>query len=180
MDKHHVIKSVKVNEIERKFIIQDFNKEETWDREFIIFQWFVAGSDNIETKLKLIIDLHSLNRKYVRVTKERLSNEAAKKTVDYLDSKAINYSELIGTPFVCKRRSIKKDIHLDKFIYSNGICKFLLEDEGNHEDLENFCKENDIKVVEDVTDQVSYRNINMTIDFLDEHLSKLKFLQTIV
>jgi len=176
MDKQHVIKSVKLNEVERKFIIEDFHKNETWDREFIIFQWFIAHSENQETKLKLIIDLHTFSRKYVRVTKERLSNEEAKKTVDYLDSQAINYLELIGTPFVCKKRSIKKDIHLDKFIHSNEICNFLLEDEGNHKDLENFCQENKIKVIEDVTNNIGYRNVNMTIDFLDEHLSNLKLL----
>ena len=87
----NLTKSVEVKEIEHKFIISDFNKNDIWDREFIIFQWYMFNSQNIESKLKLIIDLHSFERKYVRVTKERLSDSESDKIVDYLDYNSINF-----------------------------------------------------------------------------------------
>ena len=172
----NLTKGVNVKEIEHKFIISDFNKNDIWDREFIIFQWYMFNSQNKESKLKLIIDLHSFERKYVRVTKERLSNSESDKIVDYLDYNSINFSNFIGKPFVCKRRSIKKDIHLDKFIFSKDVCKFLLEDEGDKNGLELFCKKNKIEIINDVTNNPKFRNINMTIDFKELHLSSLKLI----
>lgn len=179
MDNSEIIKSVKLNEVERKFTVNDLTKKEQWEREFIIFQWYTEGSENRETKLKIIIDLHSFEQKFVRVSKHRVSNKEANKTVDYLNKNAIEFEKLIGIPFVCKRRSIKNDIHLDQFINSNGICGILLEDEGNQDGLENFCNENTISLLKDVTEDLSYRNINMTVDFNGKHLSNLNFILSI-
>src|SRR5690554_2229556 len=152
MDKQKATKSVKAKEIERKYTINTFEKSSLWDREFIVFQWFIENLETKETKLKVIIDLLSVEKKYVRITKDRLSNEEANKTVDYLKLSAINFDDLQNLPFVCKRRSIKDHIHLDKFIFSNGLCQFLLVDEGNKTELNDFCKANEIELKENVTD----------------------------
>ena len=177
MQNKKIIKSVELKEIERKFTILDFEKKDNWDREFIIFQWFIENSENKETKLKLIIDMHSFVKTYARITKERISNKEANKKVDYLNSQAINFKDLIGQPFIGKRRSVKNKIHLDKFLFSNGVCRFLLEDEGNHLTLENFCSDNQITIVNEVTEYVDYRNINMATEFKIDHFETLETIQ---
>lgn len=166
-------KIVNVTEKERKYLVKDFIKDSLWDREFIIYQWY----DRVEKekKTKLIIDLPRLTTKWVRVTKTRLSNAESKKTVEYLNSKDIDLKDLLGEPFVCKRRFLKGKISIDHFIRSNGACDFLLEDEGDEAMLKEFVSSYNASLT-DVTDDISYRNTNMTISFSEEDKKQLEFL----
>lgn len=166
-------KIVSVSETERKYLVKSFTKDSLWDREFIIYQWY----DRIEKekKTKLIIDLPKLTTKWVRVTKKRLSNAESQKTVEYLNSKDIDMKELLGEPFVCKRRFLKGKISIDYFIRSNGVCDYLLEDEGDEAMLQDFVSSYNAFLT-DVTDDISYRNTNMTTSFLEEDKKQLEFL----
>lgn len=166
-------KIVNVSESERKYLVRSFSKDSLWDREFIIYQWY----DKIETerKIKLIIDLHSLTVKWVRVTKYRISTVESNKTIEYLSSEDVDLNELIGEQFVCKRRAVKGKISIDRFIRSKGNCHYLLEDEGDSQILEDFVASNNI-ILEDVTADVSFRNTNMTTSFTEDDKKQLVFL----
>ncbi len=166
-------KVVHVSESERKYRVETFVKENLWDREFLIYQWY--DNEEKERKTKLIIDLLSLTSKWVRVTKYRLSNSESQKKVEYLTSEEIDLDNLIGAMFVCKRRSLKEKISVDSFIRSNNFCQYLLEDEGDSSRIRSFAEENGLKLV-DVTDNVNYRNTNMTTPFTKEDKEKLLFL----
>lgn len=166
-------KVVNVTETERKYCVEAFSKDSLWDREFIIYQWY--DKEERERKIKLIIDLLSLTYKWVRVTKQRLSNSESKKTIEYITSKDINLDKLIGKMFVCKRRSLKGEICIDSFVRSNNICQYLLEDEGDSSQIRSFAEENDLKIV-DVTENDSYRNTNMTTPFTKDDKNYLLFL----
>ena len=155
-------KIVNVKESERKYRVSAFAKDSLWDREFIIYQWY--DEKEKERKTKLIIDLLSLTSKWVRVTKKRLSNSDSTKTVEYLSSSEVDIDKFVGEKFVCKRRSLKGKISIDHFVRSNGSCRFLLEDEGDPSLTDNFARENNM-IIEDVTDDINYRNTNMTTVF---------------
>lgn len=170
-------KIVNVTESERKYWIEAFAKDSLWDREFIIYQWYDNKGE--ERKTKLIIDLLSLTCKWVRVTKTRLSNSDSTKTVEYLTSSEVDIDKLVGEMFVCKRRSLKGKISIDYFVRSNGYCDYLLEDEGDSTLIESFAKDSSIEI-KDVTDDVCYRNTNMTTVFTAEDKSHLLFLLNIL
>ena len=57
------------------------------------------------------------------------------------------------------------------------MCRFLLEDEGNNLNLENFCIANQITIVNEVTECVDYRNINMATEFKIDHFETLETIQ---
>lgn len=164
-------------ETERKYILHQFHKTELWDREFVIFQWYDV--ENSERKLKIIFDLVNLYQRWVVVTKERLSNSHSNKKIEYLAPETIDLSTLVGKPFVMKRRSVLKDICIDEFIRSNGICQYMLENEGGSAPLEEVANEMGLFLT-DVTDDVRYRNTNMTTTFSEQDLANLKLLIKIV
>lgn len=164
-------------ETERKYILAQFQKTETWTREFVIYQWY--DEDNPERKLKILFDLVNLYQRWVVVTKERLSNSHSNKKIEYLTPKDIDLTNLIGKPFVMKRRSVLKDICVDEFIRSNGICQYMLEDEGERATLDEIVNAMELSLT-DVTDDVRYRNTNMTTIFTDEDLSMLNLLIQII
>ncbi|MCK8622334.1 hypothetical protein [Prevotella sp. E13-27] len=166
-------KIVSVSETERKYLVKSFTKDSLWDREFIIYQWY--DKKEKEKKTKLIIDIPNLTTKWVRVTKKRLSNAESQKTVEYLNSKDIDLKKLLGEPFVCKRRFLKGKISIDYFIRSNGACDYLLEDEGDEAMLKAFVSSCNASLT-DVTDDISYRNTNMTTPFSEEDKKQLEFL----
>ena len=170
-------KVINVSESERKYRVETFTKESLWDREFIIYQWY--DNDEKERKTKLIIDLLSLTSKWVRVTKYRLSNSESKKTVEYLKSEDVDLDKLVGEMFVCKRRSLKGKISIDNFVRSNNFCQYLLEDESDSSQILSFAEENGLRLV-DVTDDVSYRNTNMTTPFTKEDKMELLFLLKVI
>lgn len=170
-------KIVCVSETERKYLVKSFTKDSLWDREFIIYQWYDRVEN--EKKTKLIIDLPRLTTKWVRVTKKRLSNAESQKTVEYLNSKDIDLNELLGEPFVCKRRFLKGKISMDYFIRSNGACDYLLEDEGDEVMLNEFVSSHNAYLT-DVTDDISYRNTNMITSFLEEDKKQLEFLLNVL
>lgn len=166
-------KIVNVAESERKYLVRSFSKDSMWDKEFIVYQWY--DKNEKEKKTKLIIDLKTLSTKWVRVTKNRISNAESKKKVEYLDSNDINLNQFVGEQFVCKRRSIKGKISIDRFIRSNGICEYLLEDEGESQISEDFIISYGL-MLEEVTDDISYRNTNMTTSFTNSDKNQLLFL----
>lgn len=170
-------KVVNVSETERKYLVKSFIKDSLWDREFIIYQWY--DKTEKEKKTKLIIDLSSLTAKWVRVTKKRMSNTESQKKVEYLNLKDVNLNELVGERFVCKRRALKGKISIDYFIRSNEICKYLLEDEGDVQSLNDFISAYKVELIE-VTNDVSYRNTNMTTKFTAKDKEQLLFLLNII
>ena len=170
-------KVVNVFETERKYLIKSFTKDFLWDREFIIYQWY--DSQEKEKKTKLIIDLPNLTTKWVRVTKKRLSNAESQKNIEYLNSKDVNLNDLVGEQFVCKRRALKGKISIDYFVRSNEICKYLLEDEGDEQLLNDFISTYKVELTE-VTNDVSYRNTNMTTKFTDKDKEQLLFLLDVI
>jgi hypothetical protein len=170
-------KVVNVTESERKYRVTAFAKDNLWDREFIIYQWY--DKKEKERKTKLIIDLLSLTSKWVRVTKKRSSNSDSTKMVEYLTSSEVDIDKLVGEMFVCKRRSLKGKISIDHFVRSNGTCDFLMEDEGDSLYTDTFAKENGM-IIDDVTDDVNYRNTNMTTVFTMADKNNLLYLLNIL
>lgn len=170
-------KVVNVVESERKYKLDHFHKDSVWDREFIIYQWY--DSVEKEKKTKLIIDLQSQTIKWVRVTKNRLSNSDSQKLVEYLSGSDISLDDMIGQQFVCKRRSLKGKISIDYFVRSNEICHYLIEDEGDYNTFASLFKEDNL-LIEDVTDDTRYRNTNMTTMFSEEDRDNLFFLLSIL
>lgn len=164
---------VNVSESERKYKLDFFQKDSLWDREFIIYQWYDFVEK--EKKTKLIIDLLNLTAKWVRVTKCRLNNSDSKKKIEYLSSDDIDLSKLVGSAFVCKRRSLKGKISIDTFYRSNNICKYLVENEDNPSILESIPEFQDL-VLRDVTEDTRFRNTNMTTTFTEVDKNNLLFL----
>ena len=108
-----------------------------------------------------------------------MSNTESQKKVEYLNLKDVNLNELVGERFVCKRRALKGKISIDYFIRSNEICKYLLEDEGDVQSLNDFISAYKVELIE-VTNDVSYRNTNMTTKFTAKDKEQLLFLLNII
>lgn len=170
-------KIVQVSETERKYVTETFSKEDLWDREFLIYQWY--DKDDPEYKIKCIFDLTKLTSKWVSVKKNRISNETSKKTVTYFCDDEINPKSFLGWPFVCKRRSLKGDISIDFFIRSNNHCRYLIENEGDDAQLQEVIRTHNIGL-KDVTDDVSYRNTNLTTEFLPKDLDGLLLMLSVI
>lgn len=163
------MKVVQLKEKESKYRVEIKEKTSVWTREFIIYQWYHLRELNYESKFKLIIDLQQLNQKFVKVEKIRTSAVTSDKKVTYLTICDFKNLDLIGVPFVMKRRSIKENIHLDRFIYAHSPSEYLLEieDDSNPNDIQ------EIKIIEDVSEDPTYLNINMTIPFETLHQEEL-------
>jgi len=164
---------VNVLESERKYILQEFHKDSLWDREFIIYQWYDCVEK--EKKTKLIVDLLNLTVKWVRVTKYRLNNSDSEKRVEYLSANDVDFSKLVGSDFVCKRRSLKGKISIDTFYCSNNICKYLIENEDDSSNLGEILEFQGLDL-RDVTDDIRFRNTNMTATFTEVDKNNLLFL----
>lgn len=162
-----------VDEVERKYIITDFEKSERWEKEQIVYQWYTCIEDTFHKKLKLIFDLCENRLIYVEVCKKNTGIGSASKTVNYLDISSFQCNRMIGVPFVLKRRSIKRELFVDRFVRSSGICKYLLEDEGN--DLE-IRSHSEFRIIKEVTDTSEYYNQNMTTLFSESDAEQLSFL----
>ncbi len=120
--------------------------------------------------------MHSFNQKWVRVSKERISAGKSDKTVEYLNTGGVDLKIFLNKPFIAKRRSIKGCIHLDHFLFSNSVCDYLLEDEGDGVMLGQVCTEYGIELDKEVTANDRYKNANMAIVFEEDHLEKVNFL----
>ena len=168
------IKTLK--EKEEKYIIESVRKINLWDKEFIIYQWYDSDLNNetLESKIKIIFDICRLEIKAVRVEKKRIDNSFSNKKVYYLDFDKLNFDDLLNTPFIAKRRSIKGDLFLDHFLRSNNTCKYLLEIEN--QELMGKVEFSEFKIIKSVTEDKSYLNKNMAIPFLKEDLVGLKLL----
>lgn len=161
-----------VHEKEKKYLLKYVNKCENWDREQIVYQWYIDVSGDEHTKEKVIFNLLDASVIYVRISKKRVSLGEAEKTVEYLQLKDLDPASYLGKPFVLKRRSIKNKIFLDKMIRSNGACDLLLEDEGDGP----LADWEEIGLLRDVTDDETYYNQNMCTPFTEQDFSQLCFL----
>lgn len=150
---------MKVVEKEEKFLVEVIEKRELWDKEFLIYQWYLSASYEENTKIKVIFDFQTLKAKLVQVSKIRLNDNLFEKEIKYLNKDEVNFFDLIGCSFVAKRRSIKNNIFLDKFIRSNGLCDYLLEIEDEGVITDN------IILLENVTNDSNYYNQNLCIEF---------------
>lgn len=159
-------------EKEKKYLVKNVNKICCWDKEQIVYQWYLERSDAGSTKEKLIFDLLQNKVIYVRVQKWLSDFGEAKKEVQYLDINSLNVEEKIGIPFVLKRRAIKSGYFLDHFIVSNDRCKYLLEIEQEDNNL-SFPE---YEIAEDVTRNFAYYNQNMCVPFGDIDAERLQFL----
>ena len=176
MNKIKVIKTVDNFEREYKYSVSLGGGIPLAEREFIIYQWYFPLDDGKEVKIKLVLDFVTLTEKWVRVSKKRVSHFEAEKKIEYLDPETIDISGFIGMPFVCKRRSIFGGIHLDRFVISNQRCKYLLENEGEDKDIEDFCRRLSIEVERDVSADFGFRNINLCTVFSGYHAKNLYFM----
>ncbi len=166
------MKEVQLKEKELKYTVEVNNKNFAWDREFIIYQWYDNSKDNYESKFKLIIDLQQLTQKFVKVEKNRTSTTTSDKKVTYLELDDFLNLNFMNLPFVMKRRSIKGNVHLDRFIHANYKSEYLLEIEDNTNPLHI----EELIILEDVSENPEYLNINMTIPFQQYHKIQLEEL----
>jgi len=162
-------------EIEKKYLVEANSEGRQWDKEYLIAQWYFSPAPN-ETKLKLIIDLKSFAKRWVRVSKQRLSSEESEKTIEYLDPLSIGLNKLLGRSFNLKRRSIMESVHLDRFILSNKRCQYLLENEGTRESLEMICRKMNLQLTEEVSNNEDYKNYHLSIPFRQSYLKTIELL----
>lgn len=162
--------TVRLKEKESKYLVEVPNKNVVWIREFIIYQWYDNQKENYESKYKLIFDILNLTHKFVKVEKQRTDAVSSDKTVTYLTIKDFESLDLSGIPFVMKRRSIKEQVHLDYFIYSSGICEYLMEIEDEETDVNSL---EDVSIIKEVSTEKAYLNINMAIPFEKKHKEEL-------
>lgn len=165
-----------VEEQERKYLISDVCKIGNWDKEHIVYQWYLAVGDGEHTKVKIIFDILRAQIIYVKVLKKMMGNGKINKKVEYLNLLDFSSKDMIGIPFVLKRRSIKGKLFLDKMIRSNDICKYLLEDEAN--EVSGY-QDGELRIQSDVTNDVNYYNQNMCTTFTINDAKYLNFLLTI-
>ena len=168
--------TVHVDETEKKFLVGNVRKQAPWPKEQIVYQWYTHLEAGSHTKKKLIFDLATQRIRYVEVTKKSESPGTNSKEVKYFDIEDFSSKELIGVPFVLKRRSIKDKLFLDVFLRSNGICRYLLEDES---DGGGTAPDGEYEILQEVTDDIRYYNQAMTTAFTEDDAGKLDYLLNI-
>ena len=167
---------VHADETEKKFLVGNVRKQAPWPKEQIVYQWYTHLEAGAHTKKKLIFDLATQRIRYVEVTKKSESLGTNSKEIKYFNIEDFSSKELIGIPFVLKRRSIKDKLFLDVFLRSNGICKYLLEDES---DGGGTAPDGEYEVLQEVTDDIRYYNQAMTTAFTEDDAGKLDYLLSI-
>lgn len=164
---------ISVDEKEKKYTIEAINKTDLWEREQIVYQWYIHKIKNKSTKIKIIFDLTRAKIICVSVTKEFVDWGKSIKQISYLDVNNFNANDYINCKFVLKRRSIKDKIFIDRFIRSNGKTDYLIEDENNHDvgELQQW-----FSGLRDVTDNQEYYNENMCSMFTEKDAEYLAFI----
>lgn len=165
------MKSVNVQERERKFLLESVEKSRNWEREFIIYQWYDKVGEQEHSKLKLLFDLQQVRTILVRVTKTKVDFNTWDKRVDYIEEKAIQWEKLLGVDFVLKRRAISGNIFLDRFYRAKPLCEYLLEIED-----EIIPDLTEIRLGKEVTENALYQNMNLCVHFEQQDLDYMKFL----
>ena len=99
-----------IEENERKYLISKNQKEETWERENIVYQWFLEKNAQGSVKEKIIFDLTRAKIIYARISKVSCGEGKNHKNVEYLDIRDFNPGKMVGIPFVLKRRSIREKV----------------------------------------------------------------------
>ena len=168
--------TVHADETERKFLVGNVRKVAPWPKEQIVYQWYTHLEEGVHTKKKLIFDLATQKIRYVEVTKKSESLGTNSKEIKYFNVEDFSSQELIGVPFVLKRRSIMDKLFLDVFLRSNGICRYLLEDES---DGGGSAPDGEYEILQEVTDDIRYYNQAMTTAFTEDDADKLDYLLSI-
>ena len=168
--------TVHADETEKKFLVGNVRKDAPWPKEQIVYQWYTHLEAGIHTKKKLIFDMATQKIRYVEVTKKSESLGTNSKEIKYFNVEDFSSKELIGVPFVLKRRSIREKLFLDVFLRSNGICRYLLEDES---DGGGTAPDGEYEVLQEVTDDIRYYNQAMTTAFTEDDADKLDYLLSI-
>ena len=164
-------------EKERKYLVTDVKKNTVWDYEFIIYQWYTTVTNGKSVKNKILFDFLRQKIIYVKISKEVVTLGNNKKNVEYLDINKFEPEKFLGIPFVLKRRAVKGKTFLDRFLASNGICKYLLEIEEENDSM-IIEKQDEFHIVKDVTEDEKYYNQNMCIEFNKKHMDELKVIMS--
>lgn len=160
-------------ENEKKFLVKFDSRKQVWDKEHLVYQWYKENSNKGSVKEKLIFDLKKCSIIYVNITKKILELGKSEKKVEYLDLNTFSVDKMLGMPFILKRRVIKDGIFVDRFIRSNGLCKYMVEIEDNSEEV---LEQYGIKIMDNVTNDFNYYNQNMCILFDLKDAEYLQFL----
>ncbi len=156
---------ITLEENERKYLVSDVSKKGLWDKEQIVYQWYVCVEENGHTKIKIAFDILKARIIYAEIMKNTISIGRNSKQVKYLDIRDFSPNFMVGLPFVLKRRSISGRIFLDKMLESNGFCDYLLEDEAN--ELSDY-HGGEFNILRDVTDDLRYYNKNLCRIFTND------------
>ena|GEM_PF-4962277 len=165
----------KQEEYERKYLVSGVVKNKLWDKEHIVYQWYIKRYANGSVKKKIIFDITREKIIYVQVEKNLIEWGKATKNIEYLNIETFNPDEMLGVPFVLKRRAIKNKTFLDKFVESNGITEYLLE----CEDDDIGSSSDEYQILRDVTQDARYYNQNMCTAFTQKDADKLRFLLSV-
>lgn len=161
-----------LSEDERKYTFDKIEKNRIFPKELIVCQWY--DNEDQELEYKLSVNLLTKVSRWMRVRKKRDSFVHAEKTIEYLEPLDMNH--LLGMQFLCKRRSVDNNIFIDRFIYNNGKCINLLENEGDEKELKNAELSNGIIGLREVTEETDYHSKQMAIPFSIYHLQELSLL----
>lgn len=159
-----------LSEDERKYTFNKIEKEVIFPKEVIVCQWYDTIDPELETKL--VFRLLSGTYSWTKIRKKRTSDTHADKTIEYVDS--VPFDQLLGSPYLCKRRSVVGNIYVDKFIINNGTCCRMLENEGDDNELNQFVKTYRIDKLSEVTSKIEYHSKSLAIPFTLSHLTELK------
>ena len=164
-------------EYEHKYLIKKDSLNLTWDKKILVYQFFERIEDNSNIQLKIIIDFANSTVKYARIIKKIYSISKSLKDVEYLDETLISTDNLIGVPFVLKKRLISKPYFVDKYIIPSMDKTDLLEIEYEEENLSN---PEEIEVIKRVSGEREYMNEYMAKPFNQEDKVVMEYLLKIV
>lgn len=165
-----------LSEDERKYTFDKIEKNLIFPKELIVCQWY--DNEDQELEYKLSVNLLTKVTRWMRVRKKRDSFVHTEKSIEYLEP--LDMNNLLGMQFLCKRRSVDNNIYIDRFIYNNGKCINLLENEGDEEELKNAELTHSIIGLREVTEETDYHSKQMAIPFSINHLQELSLLLNIL
>lgn len=171
-------------EIEDKYVLNRIPADIAWDRSVLVYQFFYENSsDSCFTQDKLVINMTKGTVSFCSVTKEILGVNKSNKKTEYKNIDEVNLEELLGRPFVLKRRHIKDNLFFDVYIHGkypeNRDRLLMLEIE--HEEMDSMDDYADLLTDSKcVSNLPEYYNENMTVVFTSDHMKELIELRKIL
>ena len=159
-----------LSEDERKYYFDSFDKDTLFAKEVLVCQWYDPNDKELE--IKMIFRLFNGTYSWCKIRKRRISDIHADKTIEYVEAQSLE--DLLGMPFLCKRRSVLGNIYVDRFIVNDGICVNMLENEGDEEELKVFADRFKVQGLREVTSNCNYRSRDMAVPFKMMHLLELQ------